>query len=173
MSIAAKLREKGVVLPLAPEPAGSYVPVVVTGNLAFVSGQIPRREGHVMFRGKVGDTVTPEQAAQAAREGALTSLAVMDAAGLLDRVARVVKVTGYVVSAPGFADHAKVMNGASDVLAEAFGEKGKHARTTIGVAALPLGASVEVDIVFEIRGAGANEVTGTTEATTEGTSPFA
>ena len=151
MSVAAKLRDRGVVLPVAPQPVGSYVPVVVTGNLAFVSGQIPRREGKVIFRGKVGDTVTPEQGSQAAREGALASLAVMAAAGLLDRVSRVVKVTGYVASAPGFLDHAKVMNGASDVLAEAFGEEGRHARTTIGVAALPLGASVEVDIVFELR----------------------
>jgi len=129
----------------------SYVPVAVAGNLAFVSGQIARKDGHVIYRGKVGDSVSVEQGATCARECAMSALAAMQAEGLLDRVVRVVKVTGFVASAPGFMDQPKVVNGASDFLLQVFGEAGKHARTSIGVASLPLGASVEVDFVFEVR----------------------
>jgi enamine deaminase RidA (YjgF/YER057c/UK114 family) len=151
MSARAKLVELGITLPSVPPPVGSYVPVAVTGNLAFVSGQIARKEGHVIFKGKVGEMVSVEQGASAAREATILALAALDAEGLLDRVARVVKVTGYVASAPGFADHPKVVNGASDLLVQVFGEAGRHARTSVGVAALPLGASVEVEFVFELR----------------------
>ena len=151
MTVAAKLKELGLTLPLAPVPVASYVPVAVSGNLAFVSGQIARKGEHVLFKGKVGETVSVEQGAQAARECALAALAAMDADGLLERVARVVKVTGYVASTPAFADHSKVVNGASDLLVQVFGDAGKHARAAVGVAALPLGASVEVEFLFELR----------------------
>src|SRR3990170_5026994 len=151
MDVAAKLRELNYVLPPVSVPLASYVPVAVSGNLAFVSGQIARRDDKVIYRGKVGDTVSAEQGATAARDCVLSALAAMHAGGLIDRIVRVVKVTGYVASAPGFMDQPKVMNGASDFLIEVFGDAGRHARTTIGVASLPLGASVEVDIVFEIR----------------------
>jgi len=151
MDVAAKLRELDLTLPEAPTPMASYVPVAVAGNLAFVSGQIARKDGHVIYRGKVGDSVSVEQGATCARECAMSALAAMQAEGLLDRVVRVVKVTGFVASAPGFMDQPTVVNGASDFLLQVFGEAGKHARTSIGVASLPLGASVEVDFVFEVR----------------------
>ena len=151
MSAVAKLKELGLTLPPAPKPVASYVPVVVSRKLAFVSGQIARREGQVVFPGRLGETVTLEQGYAAARECALSALAAMKEEGLLDRIARVVRVTGYVSSAPGFTDQPKVVNGASDLLLQVFGDAGKHARTSVGVAALPLGASVEVEIVFELR----------------------
>lgn len=151
MDVASKLQELGITLTPPQAPIASYVPVVVSGNLAFVSGQIARKGDHVMYKGTVGGNVFPDQAAQAARECALSALSALQAAGLLDRVVRVVKVTGYIASTPSFLDHAKVMNGASDLLVQIFGEEGKHARTSIGVPVLPLGAPVEVDFIFEIR----------------------
>ncbi len=151
MDVAAKLQTLGFVLPPAPVPVASYAPVAVSGTFAYVSGQIARRDDKVIFKGKVGDTISIEQGATAARDCALSALAAMKAAGLLDRIVRVVKLTGYVASAPTFMDQPKVLNGASDFLVQVFGEEGKHARTTIGVASLPLGASVEVDFIFEIR----------------------
>jgi len=150
MSVAAKLRELGIALPPAAKPVASYVPVVHSGNLAFVSGQIARKGEHVLFRGRVGETVSVEQGYSAARECALSALAAMEAEGLLDRITRAVKVTGYVASAPGFADQPKVVNGASDLLVQILGDAGKHARAAVGVAALPLGACVEVEFVFEV-----------------------
>ncbi len=151
MTVREKLAELGIALPAASVPMASYVPVVVSGNLAFVSGQIARKGEHVIFKGRVGEAVSSDQGAQAAREAALSALAAMDAAGLLDRIVRVVKVTGFVSSAPNFADQPKVVNGASDLLLQLFGDAGKHARTSVGVAALPLGAPVEVEFIFEIR----------------------
>jgi enamine deaminase RidA (YjgF/YER057c/UK114 family) len=151
MDAANKLRELGITLTPPQAPVASYVPVVVSGNFAFVSGQIARKGDRVMYKGNVGDNVSADQGAQVARECAISALAVLDAAGLLDRVVRVVKVTGYVASAPTFFDQSKVVNGASDLLLQVFGEEGKHARTSIGVPVLPLGAPVEVDFVFEIE----------------------
>ena len=151
MDVDARLKELGLSLPQAPKPLASYVPVVVSGNLAFVSGQIARREGQVVFPGRLGETVTVEQGHAAARECALAALAALQEAGLLDRISRAVKVNGYVACAPTFKDQPKVVNGASDLLAQVFGDAGKHARAAVGVAALPLGASVEVEFVFELR----------------------
>ncbi len=151
MAVADKLQELGITLTPPQAPIASYVPVVVSGNLAFVSGQIARKGTSVMFKGTVGGNVYPDQGAQAARECAISALAVLQGAGLLERVARVVKVTGYVACVPAFLDHAKVVNGASDLLVQVFGEEGKHARTSIGVPVLPLGAPVEIDFIFEIR----------------------
>lgn len=150
MDVPAKLQELGLALPPVSAPMASYVPVAVSGNLAFVSGQIARKGEHVIFKGKVGDTVSVEQGSQAAKEAALAALAAMEAEGLLDRIVRVVKVTGFVASTPAFADQSKVVNGASDLLVQVFGDAGKHARSSVGVAALPLGASVEVEFIFEI-----------------------
>jgi enamine deaminase RidA (YjgF/YER057c/UK114 family) len=151
MDVPARLKELGFQLPPPPKPVASYVPVVVSGDLAFVSGQIARKDGQVLFPGRLGETVTVEQGYAAARECALAALAAMDGAGLLDRIARVIKVNGYVACAPSFKDQPKVVNGASDLLVHVFGEGGKHARAAIGAAALPLGASVEVEFVFELR----------------------
>lgn len=151
VSVTSRLRDLGIALPPAPTPVGSYVPVVVSGTLAFVSGQIARKEGAVLHPGKVGDTVTLEQAVVSAREAALAGLAAMRAEGLLDRISRVVKITGYVASAPGFVAQPKVVNGASDLLVQIFGDAGRHARAAIGVAALPADASVEVEFVFEVH----------------------
>jgi len=151
MDVEVRLKELGLALPPPPKPVASYVPVVVSGNLAFVSGQIARREGQVLFPGRLGETVTVEQGYAAARECALSALAAMQEAGLLDRLSRVVKVNGYVASASTFKDQPKVINGASDLLAQVFGEAGKHARAAVGAAALPLGASVEVEFLFELR----------------------
>jgi len=151
MTAREKLSELGITLAPPAAPVASYVPVVVSGNLAFVSGQIARKGEHVIYKGRVGENVSTEQGAQVARECAISALAVMDAAGLLDRIVRVVKVTGFVTSAPTFFDQPKVVNGASDLLLQVFEDAGKHARSSIGVAVLPLGAPVEVEFVFEIR----------------------
>ena len=151
MDVANKLRELGITLAPPQTSVASYVPVIVSGNLAFVSGQVARKGDHVMYKGIVGGNVFPDQAAQVARECAISALSALQAAGLLDRVVRVVKVTGYVASIPTFFDQAKVVNGASDLLLQVFGEDGKHARTSVGVSVLPMGAPVEVDFIFEIR----------------------
>lgn len=151
MTVVERLAQLGIVLPPAPKPVAAYVPVVVSGNLAFVSGQVARKGDHVLFRGRVGETVSVEQGYGAARECALSALAAMQEAGLLDRIARVVRVAGYIACALSFADQSKVVNGASDFLVQVFGDEGKHARVAVGVAALPLGASVEVEFLFELR----------------------
>lgn len=150
MTVTERLAERGIELPKAPRPVASYIPVVVSGNLAFVSGQVARPRGEVLHPGRLGEGVTVDQGYEAARECALAALAAMREEGLLDRIARVVKVTGFVASVPAFSDQPKVVNGASDLLVEVFGDAGKHARAAVGVAALPLGASVEVEFTFEL-----------------------
>jgi enamine deaminase RidA (YjgF/YER057c/UK114 family) len=138
-------------LPAAPKPAGNYVPAVVTGNLVFMAGQLPNRDGKVAVAGKLGGGVTVEQGYEAAKICAINVLAQLKAAiGDLDRVRRCVRVGGFVNCTPDFADHAKVSNGASDLLAIAFGDAGRHARTTVGMAALPAQAAVEIEATFEI-----------------------
>jgi enamine deaminase RidA (YjgF/YER057c/UK114 family) len=147
-----RLQELGIDLPPAPTPVSSYDPVVVAGSFAYVSGQIPASEGAPLVTGTVGAEVTPDEAAQAARRCALQILAALRAElGSLDRVRRVVKVTAFVASAPGFTEQSKVANGASDLLTEVFGDAGRHARAAVGVAELPLGAPVEVELIAEIR----------------------
>jgi enamine deaminase RidA (YjgF/YER057c/UK114 family) len=151
MGIDERLRELSIELPESPQPVASYVPVVITGTLAFVSGQVPLSEGKVMWNGKVGGELSLDEATQAARRCALQALAALRAElGTLDRVARIVKVSVFVASAPGFTDQPKVANGASDLLAEVFGDAGIHARAAVGVAELPLGAPVEVELVAEL-----------------------
>jgi enamine deaminase RidA (YjgF/YER057c/UK114 family) len=145
------LATHGLELPPAPKPVGSYVPVRVSGDLAFVSAQIAMEEGQVLYKGHVGAEVTVDEACAAARRCALQALAALKATlGSLDRVHGIVQLQVFVASAAGFTDQPKVANGASDVLAEIFGEQGRHARAAVGVAELPLGASVEVAIVAKI-----------------------
>jgi enamine deaminase RidA (YjgF/YER057c/UK114 family) len=146
----ARLAELGLALPGVSAPRGSYVPALRSGNLVFVSGQIPLADGALIQTGKVGADVTPEQAADLARQCALAGLAAVDAVAGLDRVVRIVKVTGYVASAAGFTGQPGVINGASDLLTAVFGEAGRHARAAIGVAELPLGAPVEVELIAEV-----------------------
>ncbi|HEX7006197.1 MAG TPA: RidA family protein [Alphaproteobacteria bacterium] len=150
--IDARLKELGITLPAPAKPAGNYVGYVVTGNLVFLSGQLPFEDGKVKVTGKVGKDVTIEQAQAAARLVALNTLAnLREACGDdLDRVRRCVKVGGFVNATPDFTQPPQVINGFSDLLAEVFGDIGKHARFAIGTNSLPLGAVVEVDAVFEI-----------------------
>ena len=146
-----KLRELGLELPAVPKPAGSYVPAVRAGSLLFTAGQLPFENGELRLKGKVGDGVTPQEAREAARLCALNALAaVADETGSLSNVRRGVKVTGYVASAPGFNGQPAVLNGASDLLGNVFGEAGFHARSAVGVAELPLDAPVEVELIVEL-----------------------
>jgi len=146
----AKLAAMGLALPPPPKPVGAYVPSVRSGNLLFVSGQLPMRDGKLIAKGRVGNEVALEEARQCARQAALNALAAVAAEiGGLKHVARIVRVTGYVASAPGFTEQAKVLNAASDLLAEVFGEAGRHSRAAVGAAELPLGAPVELELVIE------------------------
>ncbi len=150
--IDARLKELGIDLPSAMPPVANYVPYVATGALVVVSGQVPAVNGKIAITGKVGEGVSIEEGQRAARlclMNVLTHLRTA-CAGDLDRVVRVVRLGGFIASPPAFTDHAKVMNGASDLAVEIFGEAGRHARTTIGVPALPLDAAVEVEGLFEI-----------------------
>ncbi|MRX49797.1 RidA family protein [Paracoccus sp. S-4012] len=148
MSIDKRLTELGITLPEAAAPAGSYVACVQAGNLLFVSGQLPPD----MTKGRLGDGVTVEAGAAAARGCAMVLLAQARAAlGSLDRVARVVKLTGFVASTPDFTQQPEVVNGASDLMVEVFGDAGRHARAAVSAAALPRGVAVEVEAVFEVR----------------------
>jgi enamine deaminase RidA (YjgF/YER057c/UK114 family) len=146
--IEEKIASLGIRLPVPPEPAGSYLPVVVSGNLAFVAGQIPMEGNHVKFRGKVDSIEMGQEAARLCTMNALAQL--KSFLGTLDRVKRVIKVTGFVNCNPSFADHAKIINGASDLLVNIFGEKGKHARAAVGVNSLPLNSSVELEFIAEV-----------------------
>ncbi|MCJ1683563.1 RidA family protein [Rathayibacter sp. VKM Ac-2928] len=146
--IAERLAELGIELPAVAVPAGAYIPAVVEGNLVFTAGQIPFVDGALPATGKVGAGVDPEAAKDLARVCALNALAaIADVIGSLDRVTRIVKVTGFVASAPGFNGQPGVINGASEVLGEIFGEAGRHARSAVGVAELPLDAPVEVELI--------------------------
>jgi enamine deaminase RidA (YjgF/YER057c/UK114 family) len=145
------LAELGIRLPAAAAPVASYVPVRISGEHAFVAGQIPIEDGTVLSSGKLGEDLTVEQGSEAARRCALQALsALREALGTLDRVKGIVKVDVFVASAPGFTQQPAVANGASDVLVEIFGEEGRHARAAVGVSELPLGASVEVAVVARI-----------------------
>lgn len=151
-AIEEKLASLSITLPTPPAPAGSYVPVVVSGSLAFVAGQIPTEAGKVRFKGKVGRDVTVEAGQQAARLCAINGLAQLRAAlGSLDRIKKFVKVTGFVSCDPSFTEQPKVINGASDLLVQVFGEGGRHARAAVGVSSLPLDSAVEVEFIAELR----------------------
>ena len=149
---ADQLRKLGYELPEVPEPAGSYVLAVRTGSLIFTAGQLPLKNGALLYTGKVGDTVTIEQAREAARACALNALAAAAAqAGGLDNIARIVRVGGFVAASADFSRHPEVLNGASELIGDIFGEAGLHARTAVGVSGLPLDAPVEVELVAELK----------------------
>ena len=149
--IEERLAELGIILPPAPQPVASYIPVKVVGDLAWVAGQIPMQDGAVTVAGKVGGEVTIDDANAGARRCALQALAALQAAlGTLDRVKGIVKLDVFVPSATGFTDHPKVANGASDLLVEVFGDEGRHARAAVGVPELPLGAAVEVALLVQV-----------------------
>ncbi len=151
--VEARLAELGITLPDAPAPAANYVPYVITGNQVFVSGQVPWVGGERNFVGKVGAEFTVEDGQAAARVVALNIVAQVKAAcdGDLDRVVRCVKLGGFVNCPGDFLDHPKVINGASDLMVEIFGDAGRHARFAVGAAALPFNVAVEIDAVFEVR----------------------
>jgi enamine deaminase RidA (YjgF/YER057c/UK114 family) len=152
MSIQSKLAELGLKLPVAAAPVAAYVPAVRTGNLVFTAGQLPLVDGKIPFIGKVGSDVTPEQAKDMAQICALNALAAISLVADIDQIEKVVRVGGFVNGAPGFVAIPQVINGASELLIKLFGEaNGKHARTAIGVAELPLNAPVEVEMVVQLK----------------------
>jgi enamine deaminase RidA (YjgF/YER057c/UK114 family) len=152
-SIEQRLAELGIVLPPPGAPAGNYIPFVTVGELVFLSGQVAREAGRMKYVGKVGRELSVEDGRAAARLCATNLLAQLKAAcgGDLERVARCVRLSGFVNSAPDFLEHPKVVNGASDLMVEVFGEHGQHARTAVGVAALPMDSAVEVEAIFQLR----------------------
>jgi enamine deaminase RidA (YjgF/YER057c/UK114 family) len=146
-----RLADLGLAVPEVVAPVAAYVPAVRTGGYVYTSGQLPLRDGELMRIGKVGSEVSPEEAHECARQCALNALAaVRSEVGDLSAVTRVVKVVGFVASAPGFTGQPQVVNGASELLGQAFGDSGRHARSAVGVAVLPLDAPVEVELVVEI-----------------------
>lgn len=152
MEIEEKLKNLGYVLPSPPVPAANYIGYVRVGNLLFIGGNIGRINGQLRYRGRVGDAVTLEQAYEVARDCALNHLAIMKAAlGDLDKVERIVKVLGYVNVAPGFIDMPKVVNGESDLLVQVFGERGRHTRAAVGVAALSQDSPVETEVTVQVK----------------------
>ena len=149
--IEDKLRELSIELPTPPSPAGSYIPVVTTGNLAFVSGQIPMKEGKVVFEGKVPDKQSLDEARDAAKICIINGLAQLKAnLGSLDKITKFVRISGFVNSNPEFTEQPKVINAASDLLVEIFGDMAKHSRIAVGVANLPLNSTVEIDMIVEV-----------------------
>jgi enamine deaminase RidA (YjgF/YER057c/UK114 family) len=145
-----RLAELGLELPAVSAPLAAYVPAVRSGNHVYVSGQLPLAEGKLLATGKVGAAVDPAQATELARRCALNALAAIDALVGLDQVVRVVKLVGFVASAEGFTGQPGVVNGASELFGAVFGEAGRHARSAVGVAELPLGAPVEVEVIVEV-----------------------
>jgi len=154
VTYSARLTELGITLPELAAPVGSYVPTARTGDLLFTSGQLPFVDGSLLRTGRVGAEVSAEDAQADARQCALNALAAVHAEVGIDNVVRVVKIVGFVASAAGFTGQPGVINGASNLLGEVFGEAGKHARSAVGVAELPLGASVEVELIVQVQQAG-------------------
>jgi enamine deaminase RidA (YjgF/YER057c/UK114 family) len=147
----ARLTELGITLPSVAKPVAAYVPAVRSGNTVYTSGQLPMVDGTLAYVGKVGSDVSADDAKAAARISVLNALAAVDALVGIDNVVRIVKVVGFVASADGFTGQPGVVNGASELLGEIFGEAGAHARSAVGVAELPLAASVEVELMVEVR----------------------
>jgi enamine deaminase RidA (YjgF/YER057c/UK114 family) len=150
MNASARLGQLGIALPELVAPLASYLPAVRTGNLVYTSGQLPITDGKLAGSGKVGAEVSPEDAKAMARICALNALAAVNSLVGIDAVTRVVKVVGFVASASGFNGQPGVVNGASDLFAEVFGEQGAHARSAVGVSELPLDAPVEVELIVEV-----------------------
>ena len=151
MSFDTRLRELHIELPSPPKPVASYVPAVRSGNLLFLSGVLPFRDGQLTLTGKVGREVTPDQGRDAARTAVLNALAIArQELGALDRIKKMVRMVGHVASAEGFVQQPAVINGASDLLVQIFGEAGRHARVAVGAAELPLNSPVELELIIEI-----------------------
>ena len=149
--IEEKLCTLGITLPSPPKPAGSYIPVVRTGNLVFVSGQIPISDGKVLYSGKVTKDLSIEDAQKAAQLCIINALAQLKSEfGNLDKISKIVRLSGFVNSPPEFTEQPKVINGASDLLFEIFEKTGQHARIAVGVSSLPLNSAVEIDLIVEI-----------------------
>jgi enamine deaminase RidA (YjgF/YER057c/UK114 family) len=152
MRVEARLKELGLELPPTPRPAANYVGAVQTGNLLFVSGHGPTQDGKITYLGKLGKDLSIEEGYAAARLVALNCLATAKSVlGELDRIKRVVKILGMVNCTADFGDHPKVINGASDLLVHLFGEPGRHARSAVGMQALPFGIAVEIEMIFEVE----------------------
>ncbi len=151
--VEKRLQELGIILPETPKPVAAYEPsVVFGGNLAYVSGQDCRKDGELLYRGKLGKELTVEQGASCARQSMINCLAALKAGiGSLDRVKRVVKVLGFVASAEGFGEQPFVINGGSELLIEIFGESGRHARAALGTNELPFGTPVEIEMIVELK----------------------
>jgi len=150
--IDQRLEELAIDLPPATPPAANYIPYVVSGTLVYISGQLPMVQGKIACRGRVGDDITVEEAADAARHCAINIVSQIKAAcdGDLDRVVRCVKIGGFVNATEKFEDHPQVINGASDLMVDIFGDAGRHSRFAVGAASLPFNAAVEIDAIFEI-----------------------
>ena len=152
MSFEARLAGLGIALPPAPKPVAAYIPAVRAGDLLFLSGTGPFKDGQIAFTGKLGKDLTVEQGYDAARLTLLNALAmVRQELGTLDRVVRIVRVTGHVASAEGFTQQPAVINGASDLLVQIFGEAGRHARLALGAAELPLNMAIELELILQVR----------------------
>lgn len=151
-NVRARIAELGYELPDASPPGGAYVPAVRTGNLVYVAGQVPMIDGKLAASGKVGAAISPDDAYELCRRCALSAIAAIGQIVDLESITRIVKVSGFVASADGFTGQPAVVNGASDLFVAVFGEAGRHARTSIGVPELPLGAPVEVEVVVEVAG---------------------
>ena len=152
MSVEDRLGELGLELPEMAKPAGAYVPAKRTGNLIYVAGQLPLKDGELLCKGAVGKNVSVDEAYAGARQCGLNILAVLnEQVGSLDNIVQLVRVEGFVASAEGFTDQAKVINGASELFAEVLGEAGSHARFAVGAIELPLGASVEIAAIAEVK----------------------
>ena len=151
MSYEQKLTQLGLALPAPPKPVANYVPVVRVGDLLFLSGVLPSRDGQLIMTGKLGQNLSIEQGMEAARVAVLNGLSIIrQEAGSLDRVKRIVKMVGHIASAPGFTDQPQVLNGASDLLVSLFGDAGRHARVAVGAAELPRQAPVEIELIVEL-----------------------
>src|SRR3990170_7541776 len=151
MSPEDKLKELGIELPEAPTPIGSYISALRTGNLVFLSGILPLKHGKLIKQGKVGKDLSLDEAREEARTATINALSVLKAhVGSLDKVTRCVKIAGYIASSPDFTEQPKVLNAASDLLFEIFGEKGRHVRAAIGVNVLPLNSPLEIEFIFEV-----------------------
>ncbi|ULE35030.1 RidA family protein [Mycobacterium sp. IDR2000157661] len=150
MTPSARLTELGIELPAVVPPLAAYVPAVRTGNLVYTAGQLPVQAGSLLQSGKVGAAVTPEEGKALARVCALNALAAVNSLVSIDSVTRIVKVVGFVASAPGFNGQPGIVNGASELLGDVFGDAGAHARSAVGVSELPLDAPVEVELIVEV-----------------------
>ena len=149
--IEERMKELEISLPTPPKPAGSYIPIVTSGNLVFVSGQIPMESGQMKYQGKVPDVQSIQNAQNASKLCIINALSQVNAYfGTLENVEKIVRISGFVNSEESFSDHPKVINAASELLVDIFGEKGKHSRIAVGVSSLPLNATVEIDMIVEI-----------------------